>query len=122
MHIKTRCPRCENTYQVDPGLKGKRMRCPNTLCRAVFEVQDVAQAPASPVQPSPPAPTPVRSGKVGDIVPMLPAEAAAPVAPPEVFRAPEPAPAPSEPTLQQRAAIDDFLAGARPVSSGEPGP
>ena len=48
MHIKTRCPRCENTYQVDPGLKGKRMRCPNTLCRAVFEVQDVAQAPAPP--------------------------------------------------------------------------
>jgi hypothetical protein len=138
MHIKTRCPRCESTFQVDPGLKGKRMRCPNPICRTVFEVRDDAQAVPPPTPPPPPpapaptpSPKPARSGAVGELVPILPAEPAVveqppfqptprrkPPAPPKPQPEPEPAPAAAEvavPTAEQQAALDAFFAGAAPI-------
>ncbi len=39
MHLAVTCPRCQSKYQLDPGMRGKRMRCPNTICRAIFEVR-----------------------------------------------------------------------------------
>jgi len=97
VHIKATCPECGSTYQVDPGLKGKRMRCPNPICRAVFEVRDLAAAaiPASPL-PAPAAPPlarPARTGTVGEVVPIVPAE-----------------------TADRRQALDDFLSGVNAVS------
>jgi tetratricopeptide (TPR) repeat protein len=70
MHITATCPRCQSQYQVEPELRGKRMRCPNVICRAVFEVgAEPATAaessapvvePSTPLSPpSPPPPTPV---------------------------------------------------------------
>jgi hypothetical protein len=129
MHIKTLCPMCGSTYQVDPGLKGKRMRCPNAICRHIFEVHDVAE-PVAPVVPLPAAPTPVpipvppRSGSVGDVVPILPAEIAAlekPAPPrrkPPVPPTPALEPAPPEvatPMVAQQAVLDEFFAGAAPI-------
>src|SRR5437763_10615459 len=67
MHLSVTCPRCESKYQLDAGMRGKRMRCPNPICRAIFEVRDdndpKAEAPtAPPVVPEPltPGPSPTR--------------------------------------------------------------
>lgn len=43
MHITVVCPACQSQYQVEEHLRGKRMRCPNTICRTVFEVRDEAE-------------------------------------------------------------------------------
>jgi hypothetical protein len=40
VHITAYCPSCRSLYQLDPGLRGQRMRCPNPVCREVFEVQE----------------------------------------------------------------------------------
>lgn len=62
MHLSVTCPRCESKYQLDAGMRGKRMRCPNPICRAVFEVRDdndppvQAAPPAEAPKPEPPAP------------------------------------------------------------------
>lgn len=75
--LSVTCPRCETTYQVDPDLKGRRMRCPNVLCQTIFQVGE--DAPAQPdEQPPAPAEKPPKStaGTVGDIVPILHAEIA----------------------------------------------
>jgi outer membrane protein assembly factor BamB len=81
MHIKATCPQCESTYQVESDLKGKRMRCPNPICRAIFVVGEPGDAGpvSSLLAPSPPAPPavavvtqPKRSGNVGEDVPLLP--------------------------------------------------
>ena len=40
MHITAYCPGCRTRYQVDPGLNGLKMRCPNPACRTVFVVED----------------------------------------------------------------------------------
>ena len=40
MHITVYCPHCQNRYQVEPALRGKRMRCLNTICRTVFEIRE----------------------------------------------------------------------------------
>src|SRR5438309_1270249 len=93
-HISVICPRCGSRYQVDPNLRGKNMRCPNAVCRAVFEVREEV-APAAPVDVAPKVEAPAAprtsqaSGAVGEIVPILQAEA--------VTEAPVEAP-PSEPT------------------------
>jgi outer membrane protein assembly factor BamB len=120
---------CRSTYQVDPGLKGKRMRCPNAICRHIFEVRDVAE-PLAPIEPPPtapapvPAPVPRQSGAVGDLVPILSAEIAAAeiVAPPRPKPAAQPKPplepSPAEvaaPTVAQQAVLDEFFAGAAPL-------
>ena len=39
MHIITYCPSCQSRYQLEPDLVGKQIRCPNPVCRQVFEVQ-----------------------------------------------------------------------------------
>jgi hypothetical protein len=49
MHLSVTCPRCESKYHLAAEMRGKRMRCPNPICRAVFEVRvdndPVAAAP-----------------------------------------------------------------------------
>src|SRR5262249_11727996 len=81
MHIETECPRCHTRFRVQPALAGKPMRCPADGCRTVFVVRDVAAGAPRPT----PAPhgRPQQSGSVGDLIPILPAEQAAPGAPPE---------------------------------------
>jgi outer membrane protein assembly factor BamB len=71
VHITAVCPSCENSYQVEPTLRGKPMRCPNPQCRTVFTV------PAEPTAPQPPASNGRRSGLVGDVVPLVSVEAEA---------------------------------------------
>src|SRR5579884_1125963 len=56
------------------------MRCPNPDCRRVFVVAESGNGPAAP--PEPPPAVRQMTGSVGDLVPMLPAESAAPAAPP----------------------------------------
>src|SRR5471030_1399533 len=48
MQLSVTCPRCESKYQLAAEMRGKRMRCPNAVCRAVFEVRD----DGDPVMPS----------------------------------------------------------------------
>jgi outer membrane protein assembly factor BamB len=71
VHITAVCPSCDNSYQVEPALRGKPMRCPNPQCRTVFTV------PAEPTAPQPPASNGRRSGLVGDVVPLVSVEAEA---------------------------------------------
>ena len=75
MHITAVCPACENAYKVQPSLRGQPMRCPNPDCRTVFTVPP-EEAPAAPkaAPPRPQSPNGPRSGSVGDIVPLLPAQ------------------------------------------------
>jgi outer membrane protein assembly factor BamB len=97
-HIPVTCPRCQSTYQVEPNLRGKFMRCPNAVCRAVFEVKDEQPPAPEPAPPASNAPAPVTrnqlSGSVGEIVPILSAEAVEPAAP-LVNPAPDVAPLPN---------------------------
>jgi hypothetical protein len=100
VHIIVYCPSCHTRYQLDPGLRGQHMRCPNPVCREVFEVQEAVETPPDngqnrpeadsddgqngpAVDPVPAAPRPM-SGNVADILPLLPAEQVeqAPPAPP----------------------------------------
>jgi outer membrane protein assembly factor BamB len=39
VHIITYCPSCQSRYQLEPDLVGKQIRCPNPVCRQIFEVQ-----------------------------------------------------------------------------------
>ncbi|MEI7685179.1 MAG: hypothetical protein WCL32_09145, partial [Planctomycetota bacterium] len=118
MRLTVTCPACQSQYQVDPNLRGKRMRCPNTICRQVFEIPGgEAEAPApppvvvSPVAPKPAnvapkpanvtrppapswsAPPPVRATNRATIVPSSPVD----FDPPTDFPGDEPAAAPSTP-------------------------
>jgi hypothetical protein len=105
MQINVTCPHCESTYHLDPSLKGKRIRCPNSLCRAIFEVQEFVAPQASLPQAPPPAPPPakpptpvaLRTGKVGEVVPVLPTVQA-----------------------DSRTELDDFFADSSPVTGPEP--
>lgn len=82
MQITVRCPKCETKYHLDPELRGQRMRCPNVQCRTVFEVKPVEEGEEPPRRSEgstagPAAPVVKHSsGTVGDLVPILPAEAA----------------------------------------------
>jgi hypothetical protein len=58
MHLTVVCPACQSQYQVDPSLRGKRMRCPNSICRTIFEVRDETE-PESTATPPATAPTPI---------------------------------------------------------------
>jgi tetratricopeptide (TPR) repeat protein len=51
MHITVYCPHCQSRYQLDPALRGKRMRCPNNLCRLVFEVREEREGERRVVSP-----------------------------------------------------------------------
>jgi hypothetical protein len=79
MHITVFCPHCQSRYQLDPGLRGKRICCLNTICRTVFEVRDEREAaPLQDLKVQTPAPSSVYTGTVGEIVPVLSAEAVGP--------------------------------------------
>lgn len=85
MHITALCPFCRSAYQVQATLRGQLVRCPNAACRKVFPVPEEeppAKASAAPA-PSPSAPPDngQRCGSVGDLVPMMPTEAATPSPP-----------------------------------------
>jgi outer membrane protein assembly factor BamB/TolA-binding protein len=104
VHIITVCPFCETQLKVERSLLGRQMRCPIASCRQVFEVRE-AQAPAPPPEPViegvplPPAPEKQKTGQVGDMVPVVSAEAVpSPPPPPDWRTAPPPqrAGAPSE--------------------------
>jgi hypothetical protein len=84
-HIATLCPHCNTRYQLQPEMIGKRMRCPNPLCREIFLVQEEAVAGQEAEKPATPEKSVVPAsearpitGTVGDMVPLLPA---APVEP-----------------------------------------
>jgi outer membrane protein assembly factor BamB len=88
LHITVECPHCHEVFQVDPSLRGKSMRCP--VCRKIFDTSSAEVLPEpdeadfAPVVEEPPGPPVVKtSGTVGDVVPLLKAEIAAP-RPPEV--------------------------------------
>jgi hypothetical protein len=104
--INATCPACQTRYQVQPTLRGKPMRCPNAKCRKVFVVPngegEKARRPdgSAPEARRPVPGKPQRSGAVGEIVPILPAEeigltpdseavAPAPVSPPPAKREPD---------------------------------
>src|SRR5262245_23781426 len=66
-------------------MRGKRMRCPNNLCREILEVREATEPDGatsngpSAIAPSPP-PAPEKkgyvSGSIGEMVPFVTAEAA----------------------------------------------
>lgn len=96
MLITAVCPVCETRYQVQAALRGQAMRCPNPKCRIVFTVLDEGDGGSPrrgiPRGPSDPPPkTAIRAGKVGDIVPILPAESAGPQPVEDVLDVAEPA-------------------------------
>ena len=81
--ITVHCPGCRTKYQLKPEMLGQRTRCPNSACREVFEVQEdrpSSQTNGDPAETEPrrlePA-TEIRqtSGHVGDLVPLVRAEA-----------------------------------------------
>src|SRR5262245_41081167 len=109
-HIGVVCPRCGTRYQVQPELRGKAMRCPNAMCRAVFEVREECSEPAQPLAPpgQPPA-APKASqlaGTVGEIVPMLSAETVTPAGPLE------PSPSESVPDVVRLVSAETIAAPA----------
>src|SRR5438067_2189504 len=120
MLISVVCPRCQSRYQVDAGLRGKRMRCLNPICRAAFEVRAedepaVSEAP-KPAEAAPNKPTQV-SGSVADLVPILPAEVVEPEpAPPPPVPPPVPVSRPqAPPTEKPKAKPPELLPPPPPV-------
>src|SRR5689334_15353137 len=105
MHITAVCPGCGTSYQLSPTLRGQSMRCPLPTCRTVFTVggDPPASPPPSPPPPIPPGRTQV-SGSVGDIVPILSAESAAPPKP----TPPKPAPPPPSPSRSQTVHVSEM--------------
>ncbi|MFN4261195.1 MAG: PQQ-binding-like beta-propeller repeat protein [Gemmataceae bacterium] len=82
MLITVVCPSCESRFQLKPELRGQKIRCPS--CRKVFEVREAEAAETTPAKDpllATDAPKPetsggtVRTGSVGELVPILPAEA-----------------------------------------------
>jgi outer membrane protein assembly factor BamB len=82
--ITTVCPFCEQRWRVDDSLRGRQLRCPNAGCRQVFEVRAAEAPPEAPIEgvPVPPAPDKPKTGQVGDMVPVVSAEAVQPTPPP----------------------------------------
>jgi outer membrane protein assembly factor BamB len=54
VHITVYCPRCNGEYRVEYYMRGKRMRCPNPVCRETFVVQEVSEPPPADAD-APPA-------------------------------------------------------------------
>jgi outer membrane protein assembly factor BamB len=77
VHIRVVCPFCLGCYQLDPGLLGQRIYCPNSSCREIFEVREEDEARTIPPVDAPPAPAPLPPKPVNE-VPLLPTERAAP--------------------------------------------
>ncbi len=74
-HLTVSCPSCGVSYQLDPELRGKKIRCPNTLCRTPFIVKDDSEPDPPPepnlTAPPPPQPTDQVTGTVGSMVPLV---------------------------------------------------
>ncbi len=89
MLITIECPVCETRFQVEASLRGQQIRCPQADCRQVFEVREVAPAPEPVIEgvPLPSPPPSQQAGRVGDLVPVVSAEVAAPAPPPPDWRA-----------------------------------
>ncbi len=107
------------------------MRCPNALCRAIFEVRDAAEPgpppispPPAPSLPPPPLPKPPQTGAVGNLVPILPAEAvtASPTAPPFPLAPGRFEPALATPAAEPRPTLDEFFANVAPLTQTGPEP
>jgi hypothetical protein len=112
VHIIVECPHCHNRFQIEPSLRGQRLRCNN--CRKIYDVNsaevipEVDEADFAPIPDEPPAPPALQtSGTVGDIIPLLNAEVAAP-SPPRVTP-----PAPSPET------VEASWAGEAPLPLGQ---
>jgi outer membrane protein assembly factor BamB len=115
MQITVHCPHCENRLHLDEDMRGKRVRCPNPLCRTIFEVrpdgEKTAVAAVAPPPDKPATPANVVTGSVSDLVPLLQAEFAEPAATPApVAEAPArlpprpaPPPRPKEPVIRKPA-------------------
>ncbi len=99
MHITVSCPSCYSKYQLEPALIGQRMRCPNPICREVFEVRADLSAPEPPPEiypfesekkssgSTPPAPQkPTASGSISEVVPLLDATPTQPLPDPAAGR------------------------------------
>jgi outer membrane protein assembly factor BamB len=76
-HISIFCSRCQQRFQVEPSLLGKKIRCPTSGCREILEVKEIPVVEAKPTtlapqKQSPPGTNRV-SGNVGEVVPILPA-------------------------------------------------
>ncbi|HEY7311853.1 MAG TPA: PQQ-binding-like beta-propeller repeat protein [Gemmataceae bacterium] len=111
MHIIAVCPFCQTSYQVQPTLRGQPIRCPNTACRKVFMIAPEPPAARGPTAQgsTPPGNGNQQSGSVGEMVPILPAESAAPVAEPKPadgdwWQGPPVRQAPSQPAARPPAA------------------
>lgn len=94
VRITVTCPGCQRSYHVEPGLRGMRMRCPNEGCREVFlvggEPEVGASARGEGFEPGagaadhgsagPPnggaAGGAFQAGRIGNLVPFVPAEEA----------------------------------------------
>jgi len=111
MPMAVTCPRCGSKYQLDASMRGKRMRCPNTICRAVFEVRDDAD-PAPPVAPpepkaqEPAPPTPPEPGAANQEPALRPSPQPVSTVEPPPKR--EPVPQAVEPAPPPTAQADDF--------------
>ncbi len=101
MQITVVCPRCETLLHLDESTRGKRVRCPNSQCRTIFEARaESDKAPPPPPEPPPPKPenpVSVVSGSVADFVQLLPAQLAEPAPPPPIAKRPPEPPKPSRP-------------------------
>jgi outer membrane protein assembly factor BamB len=147
VYITLICPHCQKRYQLDPELEGKNIRCPNPACREIIEVQgaiepEEAQPPAETPdyeatgilpddmgivdipedQPTiggrrPPGPRDYSTGKVGDIVPILPSREIPrrPVEPPKKKYQPPP-------RQEKRSYEEEEVARHEPPARREPPP
>jgi outer membrane protein assembly factor BamB len=48
VHITVYCPECQSRYQLQADLRGRKMRCPNGRCQAVFVVQEAINGTNGP--------------------------------------------------------------------------
>ncbi len=95
MPINTTCPACRQRFlQLKDALRGQAIVCPNVDCRRVFTVVEDAPPACDTSGPKTPPPSGKerrsrtgsgKSGSVGDMVPILPAE---------ITLSPDPEPAP----------------------------
>jgi outer membrane protein assembly factor BamB len=152
VHITVTCPSCFSRYQLDPGLRGQRMRCPNPTCREVFEVR-ADEAPAGPAvdayQPEdalvevPPhaeglipleeaagtsttdAPAPSEAEDELPILPVVPPARKAPAPEPRRVKKevrPSPPTAPARPSWESPPPVRRAAEPGSPISADEPRP
>jgi outer membrane protein assembly factor BamB len=127
------CPKCKGKYQLNRGLIGQKIRCPNPECREVFEVAEFAgPKPKTTKQPSTRtdrrAPQidsdteDIRSGKAGG--PAVPKEADWSQLPPPPVRKTERAQVPvatrPAPEVHERASSEEVLAWMQQAPGSEP--